>query len=63
VSVCGCIRLISSEKFKYSVCSIVALIGAGILATTCFFTMRSVNRLYLLKVRERYAQVRRDACG
>jgi len=45
------------------VCSIVALIGAGILATTCFFTMRSVNRLYLLKVRERYAQVRRDACG
>jgi len=42
------------------VCSIVALIGAGILATTCFFTMRSVNRLYLLKVGD--GQVS-GACG
>lgn len=42
-------RTISSEKFKYSVCSIVAVIGVGILATTFFFTMRSVNKIYLLK--------------
>ena len=42
-------RMISSPSFKYSVCSVVALVGVGILATTCVFTMRSVNKMYLLK--------------
>ena len=45
----GILRIIASAQFKYIFCTLVATIGLGCLMSSMFFTIRSVNRLYLLK--------------
>jgi hypothetical protein len=45
----GIFKIIGSEKFKYSLCSIVGLLGIGCFVASMLFSMRTVNRLYLLK--------------
>lgn len=41
--------IIQSPSFKIAICSVIILVGFGIFASTMMFTLRMVNKLYLLK--------------
>ena len=41
--------MIQSPSFKIAICSAIIVVGFGIFAATMLFTLRMVNKLYLLK--------------